>query len=150
VVRVDRDFASALLDSDAEVPLVPDWLSRLPFDTFACSLAEPMPLDDGSKVCYYRGFLASGIRPKPVGAVDGPSGRVWTTYGPLTEADGIRFLWLFNHQMDPTPRAQTVNLGLHTAPLRVGSCGVSVRAGQGFLGRRPILGRLGGLAGSGG
>jgi len=59
VVRVDREFASALLDSDAEVPLVPDWLSRLPFDTFACSLAEPMPLDDGSKVCYYCGFLAS-------------------------------------------------------------------------------------------
>ncbi|MHB1592782.1 MAG: hypothetical protein ACYCO9_00410 [Streptosporangiaceae bacterium] len=112
VVRVDREFASALLDSDAEVPLVPDWLSRLPFDTFACSLAEPMPLDDGSKVCYYRGFLASGIRSKPVGAVDGSSGRVWTTYGPLTEADGIRFLWLFNHQMDPTPRAQTVTVPL--------------------------------------
>jgi transposase len=42
------------------------------------------------------------------------------------------------------------SLGLHTAPLRGGSCGISVRAGQGFLGRRPILGRLGGLSGSGG
>ena len=42
------------------------------------------------------------------------------------------------------------NLGLHTAPLRVGSCGIRVWAGQGFLGRRPTLGRLGGLSGSGG
>ena len=42
------------------------------------------------------------------------------------------------------------NLGLHTAPLRGGSWAVHIRAGQGCLGGRPILGRLGGLAGSGG
>jgi hypothetical protein len=34
--------------------------------------------------------------------------------------------------------------------LRGCSCGISVRAGHWFLGRRPILGRLGGLSGSGG
>jgi transposase len=50
----------------------------------------------------------------------------------------------------PARTGPRTNLGLHTAPFRDGSCGVSVRAGQGFLGRRPILGRLGGLSGSGG
>src|SRR5712691_9768431 len=48
------------------------------------------------------------------------------------------------------PCAQRINLGLHTAPLRVVLVVFGVRAGHHLLGRRPIFGRFGGLPGSGG
>lgn len=115
VVRADREFIGALLDSDTDVPLVPDWLDRMPFGTFACSLAEPMRLSDGNETCYYRGFIATGFRTRQTGADNGAGpglSHAWTTYGPLPEADGIRFLWLFNYEADPAPQAQTVSVYL--------------------------------------
>lgn len=111
VVRADAEFAGALLDSDTDVPLVPDWLGKLPFDSFACVLNEPMSLDDGYNLCHYMGFIATGIRSRRVTeTTEERYGRSWTTYGPFAEADGIRFLWLLNHHQDPAPRAQTVSV----------------------------------------
>jgi hypothetical protein len=118
VVRADREFTSALLDSDTDVPLVPDWLTRMPFGTFGCCLAAPMRLDDGNEVCHYRGFLATGIRSGQAGmAGSGPNGasRVLTAYGPLSEADGIRFMWLFNYDGNHAPQAQTITVSLKGA-----------------------------------
>jgi hypothetical protein len=38
--------------------------------------------------------------------------RAWTTYGPFSGADGIRFLWFFNYKMNPAPQAQSITVPL--------------------------------------
>src|SRR5215475_3642085 len=64
----------------------------------------------------------------------GSAGPGWRpTGGPRSAPTGA---WMPSTASPASP-ALMRNLGLHTAPLRDGSCGVSVRAGQGFLGRRP-------------
>lgn len=120
VLRVDAEFLGALLDSDTSAELVPDWLSRLPFESVAVSLPEPMSLWDGHHMCHYVGFIATGIRteksshPAPRDWVDKKNrdkvSPAWTRYGPLSEGDGIRFLWLYTADGDPSPRCQTVSV----------------------------------------
>ncbi|HEY3505784.1 MAG TPA: hypothetical protein VGN37_23720 [Actinocatenispora sp.] len=115
VLRADREFVNALLDSNTDVQLAPEWLDRQPFDALAVSLSEPLSLNDGNTLCHYVGFAACGIRHR-ASAVSSRSDRyqnIWTTYWPLNGADGIRFLWLYQEDGDPTTRGQTV-----TCPLR--------------------------------
>ncbi len=109
VLRADDEFLDALLSSDTDVPLVPDWLARLPFPAVAVSLPSPLSLHDGHTLCHYTGFLAAGIRHDQPSESDMT---VWTRYGPLTEGDGIRFLWLYTADRDPTSRCQTVTVSL--------------------------------------
>ena len=52
VLRADNEFVNALLTSDTDVPLVPDWLTRLPFTAVAVSLPTPMSLHDGHALCH--------------------------------------------------------------------------------------------------
>lgn len=112
VLRVDRDFAGALLDSDTDVELVDEWLARMPFDALAVSLSEPVSLYDGDAVCHYVGCIAVGIRPEAGTERPAPGGFVsnYTTYRPFAESDGVRFLWLFTEDGDPTTRAQTISV----------------------------------------
>ncbi len=122
VLRVDREFVDALLGSDTDVPLMPDWLTRLPFNAVAVSLPAPLSLYDGHALCHYMGFLACGIRPETPSAANAHlvaggrppygDGQVVTRYGPLAQADGVRFLWLYNEDQDPTSRCQTVTVTL--------------------------------------
>jgi hypothetical protein len=108
VLRVDLEFAGALLDSDMSVEMVPDWMDRLPFDSVAVSFPEPISLHDGQETCRYAGFIATGIRS---GAMFG--GKAFTRYGSLGWGDGIRFLWFFTTEADPVqsrPQTVTVNL----------------------------------------
>lgn len=116
VLRADPDFATALLDSETDVELIPDWLERLPFDSMAVSLPIPVSLHDGHVLCHYVGFIATGIRrDKPEPETPGATNRcrsVMTRYGPLPEADGIRFLCLYTEDQDPTSRCQTLSVVL--------------------------------------
>lgn len=105
-----------MLTSDTDVALVPDWLSRLPFTSVAVSLPTPLSLHDGRDLCHYIGFIAAGIRHDPASArSEGTASRhqtINTRYGPITEGDGIRFLWLYAADQDPTSRCQTVTVEL--------------------------------------
>ena len=49
------------MNSNTDVELVPDWLDRFPFNAMAYSLAAPLSLHDGHKLCHYIGMLVSGI-----------------------------------------------------------------------------------------
>jgi hypothetical protein len=109
VLRADNEFVDALLNSDTDVRLSPDWLARLPFTSLAASLPSPLSLHDGRDLCHYVGFIAAGVRHDPLK----PGQRtIYTRYGPLTEGDGIRFLWVYNADGDPTSRCQTVTVTL--------------------------------------
>lgn len=110
VLRIDPDLIQALLSTPRDTELLPDWLSRFPFGSVAMSLPQPMPIDDGERVCNYLGFLACGIRTRmipdaPPGALPPPavnpeirSDPAWTSYGDISGGDGVRFLWLFEDQ----------------------------------------------------
>lgn len=50
VLRADLEFVGALLDSDTNVELVPDWTRRLPFDNVAYSFPEPVSVHDGKNL----------------------------------------------------------------------------------------------------
>lgn len=110
VVRLDPEFVGALLDSDTDVPLVPDWLDHLPFDSLACSLPEPLSLHDGHDLCHYVGCLVSGIRTESPTNADASA--VFTRYVPFSRAHGVRFLWLFTVDGDPSSRGQTISVPL--------------------------------------
>lgn len=112
VLRVDNEFVDALLTSDTDVALLPDWLSRLPFTSVAVSLPTPLSLHDGRDLCHYIGFIAAGIRHNPASGTASRHQTINTRYGPLTEGDGIRFLWLYTADQDPTSRCQTVTVEL--------------------------------------
>lgn len=75
-----------------------------------------MSLHDGHVLCHYVGFIATGIRQdKPEPETPGATNRyrsVMTRYGPLPEADGIRFLWLYTEDQGPTSRCQTLSVVL--------------------------------------
>ena len=127
VLRVDGDFAAALIDSHTDVELVPDWLDRFPFHAITYSLAEPLSLHDGIRLCHYTGMIATGIR-----SVDaaGPPGRnlpppsrasedrwhldgaQFTHYVNVPGSNGVRCLWVFKEDGDPRPRLQTVTFQL--------------------------------------
>jgi len=112
VVRVDNQFAEALLDSDVNVELVHDWLSRMPFQTLAFTFPVPVSLHDGEKLCHYVGFIATGMRTAPSGGPADSDGKraTWTTYPPLGEGDGVRFLWMFTEDGNPSAQAQTISV----------------------------------------
>ncbi len=110
MLRVDNEFAGALLTSETDVPLVPDWLVTMPYESVACSFPKPVSLFDGEVLCHYRGFIVTGTRHDLSRTM--PSGRIWTHYGPMAEGDGLRFLWLYNQEGDDTPRAQTISVAL--------------------------------------
>jgi hypothetical protein len=148
VLRADLEFIGALLDSDTDVELVPDWTRRMPFDTLACSFPEPISLHDGTHLCHYTGFLATGVTSRdtspPTGAVhDAPVsyGNVWTTYGPFSSHDGIRLLWTFHIDGNPTPQGQTVTVMLS------GKYGAHGTLTQFIAGQRAYLEELGGTWG---
>ncbi|MET8428780.1 hypothetical protein [Nocardia sp. NPDC004860] len=110
VVRLDDQFVDAIVSSDTNVPMVPDWLGRLPFGSLAASLPTPLPLDDGTDLCRYTGFLATGIvHGTPTGS------RIHTSYRPFAKGDGIRFLWVYSVDGDPVPRYQTITVELRGA-----------------------------------
>lgn len=126
-LRVDGDFAAALIDSHTDVELVPDWIDRFPFNAIAYSLAEPLSLHDGTRMCHYTGMLATGIlavdaagKPRlnpPTPAQ--PSEDRWqldctqiTHYVEIPVSDGVRCLWVFKEDGDPRPRLQTVSFQL--------------------------------------
>ncbi|MGW6120835.1 hypothetical protein ACWFRF_17480 [Nocardia sp. NPDC055165] len=107
VVRLDDEFVDAIVSSDTNVPMVPDWLARLPFRSLAASLPMPLPLHDGTDLCRYTGFVATGIvHSTPTG------NRIQTYYRSFAKGDGIRFLWVYTVDGDPIPRFQTVTVEL--------------------------------------
>ncbi|WP_139334817.1 hypothetical protein [Mycobacterium colombiense] len=89
VLRVDGDFAAALIDSHTDVELVPDWLDRFPFNAIAYSLAEPLSLHDGIRLCHYTGMIATGIRSVDATGVPGLSPA--PTSGDRWRLDGAQF-----------------------------------------------------------
>jgi hypothetical protein len=109
-LRLDDEFAQALLDSDADTEINPDWLDRCPFASFSVTLAEPLSLFDGEVLCHYHGFIALGITSRPVPGPTSRDGlaRARSTYGPLADADGVRGVWLYTEDGDPRPRLQSV------------------------------------------
>lgn len=115
VLRLDPDFVGALATSDTSAELTAAWLGTLPYDAVLVSFVEPVVLDDGYRQCSYFGFLAVGARTRPVGpAPAGGTGLApaWTTYGPLADGDGVRFLWLFTTPGSGEPQGQTVTVYL--------------------------------------
>ncbi|TXI56302.1 hypothetical protein [Mycolicibacterium mageritense] len=126
VLRVDGEFAAALIDSHTDVALVPDWLDRFPFNAIAYSLAEPLSLHDGLRMCHYMGMLVTGIRgvdapglarPDRFSAEPGEDrwredGAQLTYYIDVPGSQGVRCLWVFKEDSDPTPRLQTVSFQL--------------------------------------
>lgn len=117
VLRVDAEFANALLNADTEVELVPDWMERVPFDAVGYSFDRPVSLHDGMRMCHYLGFLVSGIK---TGQDRGPEtdegdfrvSEVFTRYMPISAGDGVRCLWLYTVDGSPAPQIQTVTLYL--------------------------------------
>lgn len=127
VLRVDGDFAAALIDSHTDVELVPDWIDRFPFNAIAYSLAEPLSLHDGTRMCHYTGMLATGIRAVDAAGTPGldlstspqPSEDRWqldgaqiTHYVEIPGSDGVRCVWVFKEDGDPRPRLQSVSFQL--------------------------------------
>ena len=49
-----------MMNANTDVDLVPDWLTRFPFDTVAYSLATPLSLHDGRRTCRYLGMVVAG------------------------------------------------------------------------------------------
>jgi hypothetical protein len=124
VLRVDSEFAGALMNSNTDVELVPDWLDRFPFNAVAYSLAEPLSLDDGHRLCHYRGMLVTGantvrfasMKPPPIVRPDGhrfeATGSNFTRYVDIPGAQGVRCLWVFKEDGNPSPHLQTVSFPL--------------------------------------
>lgn len=127
VLRVDGDFAAALIDSHTDVELVPDWLDRFPFRAMAYSLAEPLSLHDGIRMCHYTGMITTGIRSVDAAVTPGlnlspsagpnedrwhPDGAQFTHYIDVPGSDGVRCLWVFKEDGDPRPRLQSVSFEL--------------------------------------
>ncbi len=126
VLRVDSEFAGALMNSNTDVELVPDWLKRFPFNAIAYSLATPLSLDDGHRMCHYLGMIVAGTNnvrygamgtPPPIVRPDGQrfesAGATFTRYVKIPSAQGVRCLWVFKEDGDPSPQLQSV-----TFPLR--------------------------------
>lgn len=117
MLRVDGEFANALLASDTNVELTADWMDRSPFDAFGFSFDAPFSLHDGMRMCHYWGFIACGIAS---GAFYGPEvddgpmrvSEVFTRYMPISASDGVRCLWLFTEDGSPEWHVQTVSLYL--------------------------------------
>jgi hypothetical protein len=127
VLRVDSEFAGALMNSNTDVELVPDWLERFPFNAIAYSLATPLSLHDGHRLCHYLGMVVTGINNVRYGAMGAPpplirpdgnrfesaEGAVFTRYVNIPSAQGVRCIWVFKEDGDPSPQLQSV-----TFPLR--------------------------------
>ncbi|MBN3508320.1 hypothetical protein JYB55_05640 [Mycolicibacterium septicum] len=131
VLRVDSEFAGALMNSNTDVELVPDWLQRFPFNAVAYSLAEPISLHDGRRLCHYSGMIAAGINSTRVGTMtprpqSSPSkaimseGSQFAHYLNIPAAQGVRCLWVFKEDGDPSPQLQTVSLPLRGPLARQG------------------------------
>lgn len=127
VLRVDGDFAAALIDSHTDVELVPDWLDRFPFNAITYSLAEPLSLHDGVRLCHYTGMITTGIRSADAAGTSGRNlpapaqasedrwqlhGAQFTRYVDVPRSDGVRCLWVFKEDGDPRPRLQSVTFQL--------------------------------------
>jgi len=116
MLRVDAEFANALLGSDMNVELTADWMDRAPFDALGFSFDAPFSLHDGMRLCHYWGFIAAGISSSsPYGHPDeGTDGETisndFTRYKPLPKADGVRCLWLWTEDGSPDMQIQTVSL----------------------------------------
>lgn len=122
VLRVDGDFAAALINSHTNVELVPDWLDRFPFNAITYSLAEPLSLHDGTRLCHYLGMIATGINAVGLPDLDRPTapdqdrwqldGEQLTHYVNIPGSEGVRCLWVFKEDGDPKPRLQSVSFQL--------------------------------------
>lgn len=118
VLRVDMEFAQALLDSDTDVETSLEFLQRVPFDVLACSFPTPISLHDGQQLCHYTGFLAIGMKQHvPVLIWDNNGdhlvrGSVFNEFVPFRLADGVRFMWIFTEEGNPKPSLQEVSLDI--------------------------------------
>ncbi|MBY0291288.1 MAG: hypothetical protein K2X52_29735 [Mycobacteriaceae bacterium] len=126
VLRVDDEFAGALMNANTDVELVPDWLTRFPFDAVAYSLAAPLSLHDGQNMCHYLGMIVAGTishyrhlggqaATASVGTLKmtGADGRgVATAYTKISEGQGARCMWVYQQDGDPSPRLQSVSFPL--------------------------------------
>jgi hypothetical protein len=99
VLRADGWFTEALEQTAGDAEIVADFIDRFPFGAVAVALDEPFTVPDGDRRCEYIGFVATGIRSRRLTGVrsSGPPGvaPAYTTYHPIPESDGIRFVWLF-------------------------------------------------------
>lgn len=111
ILRVDSEFVGALLTSETDAELTVDVLATLAFDAVAFSFETPLRLHDGTVECEYRGAIVSGASTRPTTETV-----TWTTYPPLSEADGFRVLWLYTQAGEVEPRVQTTTVML-TGPL---------------------------------
>lgn len=124
-LRADSEFVGALLNSNTDVELVPDWLTRFPFNAVAFTLPEPVSLHDGHRVCHYRGMVVSGINIRiaphttaitPLRHPDGTPvkhmGVSHSTYANIPNAQGVRCLWVYGTDDGPGLHLQTVTLVL--------------------------------------
>jgi hypothetical protein len=121
-LRVDNEFAGALVNSNTDVELVPDWLERFPFNAAAYSLAAPMSLDDGQRLCHYRGMLVAGVNTVKLASAPKlevrpgqrfeSAGASFTRYVNIPTAHGVRCLWVFKEDSNPSPQLQSVTFNL--------------------------------------
>ena len=122
-LRADAEFVGALLNSNTDVELVPDWLTRFPFNTVAFTLPDPVSLHDGHRICHYRGMIVSGINNRittngaPLSPLRRPDGGAidhvgvsHTTYVNIPAAQGVRCLWVYGTDDRPGFNLQTVTL----------------------------------------
>ncbi len=122
VLRADSEFVGALLNSNTDVDLVPDWLTRFPFNAVAYTLPEPVSLHDGHRMCHYRGMIVSGINTRKTpnavlsklrrldGGVVEHSGASHSDYVNIPAAQGVRCLWVYGTDVSPGLDLQTVTL----------------------------------------
>ncbi len=91
----------------------------------AYSLAAPLSLHDGHKLCHYIGMLVSGIntmnltgsQPSPLpdraeANLFAAAGSQFTRYVNIPAAQGVRCLWVFKEDGDPAPQLQSVTFAL--------------------------------------
>jgi hypothetical protein len=122
-LRADAEFVGALLNSNTDVELVPDWLKRFPFNAVAFTLPEPVSLHDGHRVCHYRGMIVRGINNRitsnaaavsrlrrPDGGAIEHVGVSHTSYVNIPTAQGVRCLWVYGTDDRPGFNLQTVTL----------------------------------------
>jgi hypothetical protein len=126
VLRVDSEFAGALMNANTDVELVPDWLKRFPFNSVAYSLATPLSLHDGKRMCHYVGMVVSGTVSR-FSTIAGPGERagsfrtkgadgrgIFTSYAKIPAAQGVRCMWVYQEEGDPDWQVQTVTFPRRT------------------------------------
>jgi hypothetical protein len=141
VLRVDTEFAGALMNSNTDVELVPDWLARFPFNAIAYSLATPLSLHDGHRMCHYVGMLVVGTisefragvtppnQPGGIRFTDSSGRGFFTRYLKIPEAQGVRCLWVYQEAMPPRLTIESTTVSRYSRQSQSAVIRILVRPG---------------------